>query len=79
LIVYNHYDVQPIDPINEWKVNPFSATIINDRLYARGSSENKETLISRLYAIKKLLDLWRKEKLENLLKRIILLILVMSQ
>jgi len=52
LIVYNHYDVQPVDPINEWKVDHFSATIINDRIYAKGSSDNKETLIARLYAIK---------------------------
>jgi len=56
LIVYNHYDVQPVDPINEWKVEPFSAKIIEDRIYARGSSDNKGTLIARLYAIKKLLD-----------------------
>jgi len=65
LIVYNHYDVQPIDPINEWKVDPFSATIINDRLYARGSSDNKGTLMARLYAIKKLLE---EEKLNAKIK-----------
>ena len=56
LIIYNHYDVQPVDPINEWKVDPFSATIINDRLYARGASDNKGTLMARLYAVKKLLE-----------------------
>ncbi|MEM0173721.1 MAG: M20/M25/M40 family metallo-hydrolase [Sulfolobaceae archaeon] len=56
LIVYNHYDVQPVDPLNEWKVEPFSGKVIGERVYGRGSSDNKGTLIARLYAIKKLLD-----------------------
>ncbi|ARM75389.1 M20/M25/M40 family metallo-hydrolase [Acidianus manzaensis] len=56
LIIYNHYDVQPVDPINEWKYPPFSAVIENERIYARGASDNKGTLIARLFAIKHLLD-----------------------
>ncbi|AAK42848.1 M20/M25/M40 family metallo-hydrolase [Saccharolobus solfataricus] len=56
LLIYNHYDVQPVDPISEWKRAPFSATIENDRIYARGASDNKGTLMARLFAIKHLLD-----------------------
>jgi acetylornithine deacetylase/succinyl-diaminopimelate desuccinylase-like protein len=51
LLVYNHYDVQPVDPIDEWKSDPFSADIRDGRIYARGSSDNKGTLVARLFGI----------------------------
>ncbi|MEM0321737.1 MAG: M20/M25/M40 family metallo-hydrolase, partial [Thermoprotei archaeon] len=54
LLVYNHYDVQPVDPVNEWIHPPFSATISGDKIFARGASDNKGTLIARLYGFKKL-------------------------
>ncbi|AEE93278.1 peptidase M20 [Acidianus hospitalis W1] len=53
LLVYNHYDVQPVDPINEWKYPPFSATISDGYIFARGASDNKGTLIARLLAFSK--------------------------
>ncbi|BFH73065.1 M20/M25/M40 family metallo-hydrolase [Sulfurisphaera javensis] len=53
LLVYNHYDVQPVDPLNEWKYPPFSATIDGDYIYARGASDNKGTLMARLLALTK--------------------------
>ncbi|MDT7902240.1 MAG: M20/M25/M40 family metallo-hydrolase [Acidianus sp.] len=53
LLVYNHYDVQPVDPINEWKYPPFSATISDGYVFARGASDNKGTLIARLLAFSK--------------------------
>ena len=53
LLVYNHYDVQPVDPLNEWKYPPFSATIENGYVYARGASDNKGVLIARLIAFSK--------------------------
>ncbi len=56
LLVYNHYDVQPVDPLNEWKYGPFSATVEDGKIYARGASDNKGTLMARLFAIKHLLD-----------------------
>jgi acetylornithine deacetylase/succinyl-diaminopimelate desuccinylase-like protein len=56
ILIYNHYDVQPVDPLNEWKYDPFSATIENNKIYARGASDNKGTLMARLFAIKHLLD-----------------------
>lgn len=51
LLVYNHYDVQPVDPLDEWKCDPFSAEIKDGRIYARGSSDNKGTLIARIFGI----------------------------
>ncbi|AHC51948.1 hypothetical protein SUSAZ_08360 [Sulfolobus acidocaldarius SUSAZ] len=50
LLVYNHYDVQPVDPLNEWKYDPFSATVKDNYIYARGASDNKGTLMARLMA-----------------------------
>ena len=51
LLVYNHYDVQPVDPLDEWENDPFSAEIKGNRIYARGSSDNKGTLMARIFGI----------------------------
>ncbi|MBI3998292.1 MAG: M20/M25/M40 family metallo-hydrolase, partial [Armatimonadetes bacterium] len=37
LLFYNHYDVQPVDPVEEWTSDPFGAEIRDGRLYARGA------------------------------------------
>src|SRR6185295_17488332 len=36
LLIYGHYDVQPVDPINEWRTPPFEPTIRGANLYGRG-------------------------------------------
>ncbi|MGE5265250.1 MAG: M20/M25/M40 family metallo-hydrolase, partial [Acidobacteriota bacterium] len=41
LLVYGHYDVQPVDPLNEWISPPFDATVRGDNIYARGISDMK--------------------------------------
>lgn len=41
VLLYGHYDVQPPDPLDEWKTPPFEPTIIGDRIYARGTSDSK--------------------------------------
>ena len=51
LVFYNHYDVQPVEPVELWKNPPFSATVEDGRVYARGASDNKGNIISRLMAI----------------------------
>lgn len=51
LLFYNHYDVQPEDPLDEWKTTPFEPTIIDDTLYCRGVSDNKANFMARLNAI----------------------------
>ena len=51
LLVYDHYDVQPPDPLGEWNTPPFEPTERNGHLFARGVSDNKGNLMARLQAI----------------------------
>lgn len=51
LSFYNHYDVQPEDPVQLWESDPFAAEIREGRIYARGVSDNKGPLVSRISAI----------------------------
>jgi acetylornithine deacetylase/succinyl-diaminopimelate desuccinylase-like protein len=51
LMFYNHYDVQPPDPLELWDSPPFAAEIRADHLYARGVADNKGNLIARLAAV----------------------------
>ncbi len=51
LLFYGHYDVQPVDPLQEWRSLPFKATIIGEDLYARGASDDKGQLFIHLKAI----------------------------
>ena len=45
ILIYGHYDVQPPDPLDKWLSPPFEPTIRNDRLYARGVSDDKGPLL----------------------------------
>lgn len=51
LTFYNHYDVQPEDPIELWDNPPYAANIVDGKLIARGSADNKGNLIARICAI----------------------------
>ena len=51
ILFYNHYDVQPIDPVENWIENPFSGKIDGNLIYGRGSSDDKGELITRLKAV----------------------------
>lgn len=51
LLIYNHYDVQPPEPLDLWDSPPFEPQIRNGKMYGRGVSDDKSHLTSRLYAI----------------------------
>ncbi len=52
LLIYNHYDVQPADPLELWHSPPFEPTLRDDKLYARGVSDNKGHIMYRIQAIR---------------------------
>ena len=51
LMFYNHYDVQPEDPLDLWEHDPFEGVIEGDYIYGRGSSDDKGELITRIKAV----------------------------
>lgn len=55
VVFYGHYDVQPIDPIDLWKSPPFSPTVREGRLYARGAQDNKGQVMYFLKAVHSLI------------------------
>ena len=54
ILVYGHYDVQPVDPLGEWESDPFTPTIRDDRVYARGAADMKGNLAALLQAVEAL-------------------------
>jgi len=52
LLFYNHYDVQPPEPLDLWSSPPFELTAHEDTLRARGVADNKADIIARLLALK---------------------------
>jgi len=58
LLFYDHYDVQPPEPIEKWTYQPFSGKIVEGKIYGRGASDNKGNLVSRLKAVETLLRVY---------------------
>lgn len=56
LLFYNHYDVQPAEPLELWESPPFEPQLRDGKLFARGVSDDKGHITSRLHAIDALLE-----------------------
>ncbi len=54
ILFYGHYDVQPVDPLNLWDSNPFDPTIRDNKLFARGASDDKGQVFMHLKMIEAL-------------------------
>lgn len=51
VLIYGHYDVQPVDPLDLWTTPPFEADIRGDQIYARGSADDKGQVLIHVKAI----------------------------
>ncbi len=51
IILYNHYDVQPVDPLDEWKTEPFDPVVKDGKLYGRGVGDTKGNLVAQAIAV----------------------------
>ncbi len=56
VIIYGHYDVQPPDPLDKWDTPPFEPTIKGERIYGRGTADNKGPLLVHITAVARLLE-----------------------
>ena len=54
LTIYGHYDVQPVDPVDEWKSPPFEPDVRDGHLYARGAADNKGNHMTTVKAVEHL-------------------------
>lgn len=54
VMIYGHFDVQPVDPVDLWSNPPFEPAIRNGRVYARGASDDKGNMLAPLLAIEAL-------------------------
>jgi acetylornithine deacetylase/succinyl-diaminopimelate desuccinylase-like protein len=61
LLLYNHYDVQPVDPLELWESPPFEPTVRDGKLFARGTADNKGELAVRLAVVR-----WLREQSDAL-------------
>jgi acetylornithine deacetylase/succinyl-diaminopimelate desuccinylase-like protein len=52
LLFYNHYDVQPAEPLDLWSSPPFEPAVREGKLYARGACDNKGNIAARLAVIR---------------------------
>ncbi|MEZ0289590.1 MAG: M20/M25/M40 family metallo-hydrolase [Sulfolobales archaeon] len=67
MIVYNMYDVQPVEPLELWEAPPFEARIVGDRIIARGAYNTKGALMSCLLGLEAYLRLFGNSPLDILI------------
>lgn len=55
LLLYGHYDVQPADPLTLWVSDPFTPTVREEKIYARGATDDKGQLFAHIKAVESIL------------------------
>ena len=56
ILFYGHYDVQPVDPLNLWESGPFEPEVRDNKLYARGASDDKGQVFMHVKAVEALMN-----------------------
>ncbi len=55
ILIYGHFDVQPVDPLHLWTNLPFEPTLDGDKVFARGASDDKGNMLVPILAVEALL------------------------
>lgn len=56
VLFYNHYDVQPVEPLDMWEHPPFGGNIHDNKVYGRGATDDKGELVARIEAVRSLAE-----------------------
>ena len=56
VMIYGHFDTQPADPLDQWTSPPFEPEVRDDRVYARGASDDKGNMLTPILAVEALLQ-----------------------
>jgi acetylornithine deacetylase/succinyl-diaminopimelate desuccinylase-like protein len=59
VLIYGHYDVQPVDPLREWRSPPFQPTVRGDNIYGRGACDDKGQMFTHVKALEAYLQTGR--------------------
>jgi acetylornithine deacetylase/succinyl-diaminopimelate desuccinylase-like protein len=56
VLIYGHYDVQPVDPLDEWTSPPFEPRVENGVIYARGATDNKGQILAHIHGVQEAIE-----------------------
>lgn len=56
VLIYGHYDVQPVDPLSEWASPPFAPEVRDGKIFARGSTDNKGQNLAHIIGVEESLQ-----------------------